>query len=52
MDEDDMPVYKYSKNKCPYLTSKEDYYKTTIYPHCSCNGKYCSEFNGYCPVRD
>lgn len=38
--------------RCPYLTSGEDYHKTTIFPKCGCNCQHCSEYSGYCPVRD
>lgn len=39
-------------DKCRYLDSEEDHYKTTIYPICTCKMKYCNEYHGYCPVRD
>lgn len=41
-----------NNNKCPYLTSEEDYWQTTIYPKCTCNCSHCNEYSGYCPVRD
>ena len=37
---------------CPYLISKEDVNKTYTYPACSGNRSYCTQFHGYCPVRD
>lgn len=43
---------KPKQNKCKYQTSEEDHYRTTIYPKCNCNMKYCNEYNGYCPIRD
>lgn len=39
-------------SKCPYLTSREDYHKTTIFPACTCGRSYCNSYHGYCPVRD
>lgn len=41
-----------NSNYCPYLTTQEDYYKTTIYPACGCQYEYCDNFHGYCPIRD
>lgn len=43
---------KDTDSRCPYLTSGEDYHKTTIFPKCGCNCQHCSEYSGYCPVRD
>ena len=40
------------QSKCEYQDSREDHWRTTIYPICTCNFKHCSEFKGYCPVRD
>lgn len=40
------------ETKCSYLTSEEDYWRTTSYPKCSCQMKYCNKYNGYCPIRD
>lgn len=48
MYEDDCVDY----GRCPYLTSEEDHWQTTIYPKCSCGYRYYSEYGGYCPVRD
>jgi len=41
---------KISKDKCPYLSSKEDYWGTTSYPICTCGFKHCKEDVGYCPI--
>ena len=38
--------------KCPWLGSEEDHWRTTIYPVCTCLMKYCKIYNGYCPIRD
>ena len=38
-------------SKCPYLKSKSDYNKTTLYPVCTCNYSYCKYYNGYCPLK-
>ena len=43
---------KTKNDKCPYLTSEEDHWRTTAYPACSCSYAHCSEYKGYCPVRD
>ena len=40
------------KLECPHLTSEEDHNQTTIYPKCDCECSYCSEFKGWCPIRD
>lgn len=37
---------------CPYLTSREDEGKTTIFPACACGMTRCDSFKGYCSVRD
>jgi hypothetical protein len=37
---------------CKYLIDEEDYWQTTIYKKCSCNMRWCSDYKGYCPIRD
>lgn len=41
-----------TQNKCPYQSSEEDHWRTTIYPICTCKFEHCAEYEGYCPVRD
>jgi len=40
------------ENKCKYQTTEEDHWRTTSYPKCTCEMKYCNEYKGYCPIRD
>ena len=41
-----------NNEKCPFQGSEEDHWRTTSYPICTCNGKFCKFWAGYCPVRD
>lgn len=38
--------------KYPYQGSEEDHWRTTIYPICTCDMKFCKNWAGYCPIRD
>lgn len=41
-----------NNEKCPYQGIEEDHWRTTSYPICTCYGKFCKYWAGYCPVRD
>lgn len=37
--------------QCRYLVDEEDRNETTIYKACSCDGRFCDQYKGYCPIR-